>query len=192
MISTLVGYTGGTADNPTYRHIGDHIEAIRIEFDPRQVTYVDLLDIFWQSHDPTYDVFVRQYTNAIFTMTNAQMEQAQKSLEDIADVIHSKITTYIEPAGIFHPAEDYHQKYLLKEADGLYRELKTIYPDEKDFAASTATAKLNGYLGCNGNPEILAAEMSELGLSPPMQQRLLTYVTTSCEGFSGLSCPVPE
>ena len=192
VVKTTVGYTGGTTLNPDYRHIGDHSEAVRVEYDSEQIAYADLLEVFWQSHDPTYAYFVRQYRNAIFPLDEKQMTAARRSRDELASNLKGEITTVIEPAGPFYPAEDYHQKYLLRKAEAIYRELKAIYPDEKDFADSTAAAKINGYLGCNGNPKKMAEEIDSFGLSREMRQRLLEFVTTSCKDFGGLSCPVPK
>lgn len=192
MIRTTVGYSGGTAVNPDYHHIGDHSETVRVEFDPAQVSYEELLAGFWESHDPTSQVWNRQYRNVIFTLTATQQEQAERSRTAVAARLHRPIHTAIEPAGTFYPAEDYHQKYLLRQAEGIFRDLQAIYPDAKAFAASTAAARLNGYLGCNGNPAQLQKEIGELGLSPTMQQRLRKYVSTSCKQFSGVTCPTPR
>ncbi len=116
------GYIGGTIPHPTYQQVceGDtgHAEAIQITFDPRQISYRKLVDIFWTAHDPTQlnrqgaDVGT-QYRSAIFTHSGAQQEAAQDSLraEDQSGRHARKIVTRIEPATEFFPAEDYHQEY---------------------------------------------------------------------------------
>jgi len=192
VIRTKVGYSGGKAANPDYHNIGDHSEAIRIEFDPQQLSYTDLLAVFWESHDPTYQVWSRQYRNAIFALNETQKRLAEESRARLAGRSSEKILTAIEPAGEFYPAEDYHQKYLLRRAEGIFRELRAIYPDEKQFAASTAAARLNGYLGCNGDGDLLEQEIDRLGLSRPMQEQLVKYVSSSCSQFRGLTCPSPR
>jgi len=192
VIRTAVGYAGGTSSNPTYHDLGDHSETVRIEFDPRQVSYQELLTVFWESHDPTYQVWSRQYRNAVFTLTESQREQAEASRNRLAARYREKIVTAIEPAGTFYLAEDYHQKYLLRQADSIFHDLQAAYPEAKELTASTAAARLNGYLGCSGDPDVLQREIGELGLSPAMQQRLIEYVSTECEHFSGASCPTPR
>jgi peptide-methionine (S)-S-oxide reductase len=113
-------YIGGTVPNPTYKQVcgGDtgHAEAIRIGFDPEQLSYGDLLDIFFATHDPTQlnrqgnDVGT-QYRSAIFPMTVMQEEQANQAIAR-AQADHTKpIVTTIEQAEEWYPAEDYHQGY---------------------------------------------------------------------------------
>ncbi len=125
VLSTKVGYTGGTKKHPTYEEVceGDtgHAEAVQVEFDPAKVTYAHLVDRFWKIHDPTQmnrqgpDVGF-QYRSAIFTTSPEQDKQAKESLSKLqaSGTLHGKIATRIEPAGDFWPAEEYHQKYFEK------------------------------------------------------------------------------
>lgn len=180
------------AEAPDYHHIGDHSETIQVEFDPQRVSYEQLLKIFWESHDPGYDVYSRQYRNAIFYLNDQQRDTAEASRREIAGAFRGRIYTAVEPAGEFYAAEDYHQKYLLRKATGIFRELQAIYPDAESFTASTAAAHINGYLGCNGEREELERELGELGLSREMQERLVEHVASSCDRFAGLTCPAPK
>ena len=123
--STRVGYTGGTLANPTYKEVctdrTGHAEAVEVNYDPTQVSYDQLLHIFWENHDPTQlnrqgPDFGTQYRSAIFYHSPAQREQAQASkaaLEKTAG-FSRPIVTEILPATTFYPAEDYHQQYLEK------------------------------------------------------------------------------
>ena len=116
------GYTGGQTKNPTYAQVCDgdtgHAEAIQIEFDPQKTTYEKLLEVFWTAHDPTQlnrqgaDIGT-QYRSAIFTHSAAQQILARTALEtESSSGRHArKIVTEIVPAGVFYPAEDYHQEY---------------------------------------------------------------------------------
>lgn len=165
---------------------------ISLEFDPVQVSFTDLLDVFWESHDPGYDSYLRQYRNAIFYTNDAQREQAEASLRAIEHAYRGQVSTVVEPAGEFYPAEDYHQKYLVRKAKGILHEFQAIYPDPESLAASTAVARVNGYLGCNGQPEELERALPRLGLSRQMQELLVAHMTTSCDRFVGLTCPAPE
>lgn len=125
VISTRVGYSGGDVSNATYRNHGTHAEAIEVTFDPLLTTYRDLLEYFFQVHDPTTknrqgnDVGM-SYRSAIYYLND---EQKQIAIDTIADVDASgiwpgKVVTEVEPAGPFWEAEPEHQDYLLKFPDG--------------------------------------------------------------------------
>ena len=165
---------------------------VLVEFDPQVVSYQQLLEIFWSSHNPTYEIFSRQYRNAVLYLSEEQRIQAEQSRADIRKLKNRPIHTAIEKAGDFYSAEDYHQKYYLRRLDRLIGEFKQIYPDNKQFVASTAAARINGYLGCNGKPEDLKKELALLGLSPAAQEYLVNHVATGCSRFKGMSCPAPK
>ena len=114
------GYTGGQTVNPSYKQVcgGDtgHAEAIRIGFDPAVISYADLLDVFFATHDPTQlnrqggDVGT-QYRSAIFPQDDQQADEARAAIKRAqADHLQPIVTT-IEPMGEWYPAEDYHQDY---------------------------------------------------------------------------------
>ena len=151
-----------------------------------------MLDVFWESHDPGYDVYSRQYRNAVFYLNETQRNEAEASRRRVAKDARDEIVTAIEPAGEFFAAEDYHQKYLLRKAAGILQEFQEIYPEDSSLTASTAAAHINGYLGCNGEVSVLEMELPELGLSPQMQARLVEHVTASCDRFAGLTCPAQK
>ncbi len=120
VVATAVGYTGGEKVNPTYEevctHTTGHTEAVLVEFDPKVVTYRQLLDFFWKSHDPTSgdrqgpDVG-NSYRSAIFTFGPEQLKEAMASREEYQKNLADRITTEIAPAGKFWVAEDYHQQW---------------------------------------------------------------------------------
>ena len=123
--STTVGYCGGSFASPTYKDVctdrTGHAEAVQVEYDPAQVSYDELLDVFWDNHDPTTrnrqgpDVGT-QYRSVIFYHTPEQKAAAAASKERLAKSGKYKrpIVTQIVPAGTFWQAEDYHQQYLEK------------------------------------------------------------------------------
>ena len=126
VISTRVGYTGGTRDHPTYEqvssHTTGHAEAVEVVFDPSLVTYTQLLDVFWSIHDPTQmnrqgpDVG-SNYRSAIFYNGQEQREIAEASLNKAQESPRfkgKKIVTQVVPASTFWPAEEYHQQYFEK------------------------------------------------------------------------------
>jgi len=125
VISTTVGYTGGTVENPTYEQVctdrTGHAEAVQVEYDPARISYEALLDVFWSCHDPTQrdrqgpDVG-RQYRSAIFFHDTGQEQAAKESKAalEASGRFRQPIVTEIVPAAPFWRAEDYHQQYLEK------------------------------------------------------------------------------
>lgn len=121
VLSVTSGYAGGTHPNPTYEEVctgrTGHAEVVQIEYDPGQVSYEDLLGLFWEIHDPTTlnrqgpDVGT-QYRSAIFFHDDAQEVQARKSKEVSSGRFGRPIVTEVAPAEAFYPAEDYHQRYF--------------------------------------------------------------------------------
>lgn len=126
VLSTTVGYTGGSTPDPVYEEVCSgstgHAEAVRVEYNPVEVSFGDLLGVFWKVHDPTTlnrqgpDIGT-QYRSAIFFHNERQEIQAKHSKEEIekSGRYPRKIVTDIVPAGEFHRAEEYHQQYLEKQ-----------------------------------------------------------------------------
>ena len=131
VIVTAVGYAGGYTPNPTYREVctgkTGHAEVVRVVFDPKVVTYEQLLAKFWENHDPTQGMRQgndtgTQYRSVIFTSNPAQQKIAEASRDafeqNLAKAGYGHITTAIVPLGEFYFAEDYHQQYLAKVPNG--------------------------------------------------------------------------
>ena len=125
VISAISGYAGGTTENPTYEevcsHRTGHAEVVAVEFDPAQVSYEQLLDIFWSNHNPTTrdrqgpDIG-SQYRSVVFFHSPEQQRAAEEKKEalDKSGRFRHPIVTQIEPAPTFYRAEEYHQQYLRK------------------------------------------------------------------------------
>ncbi len=140
-----VGYAGGEMENPTYRDLGKHAETIHVIYDPELISYVDLLDAFWQNHSPTTQTYSNQYRSIIFYSSEEQQDMAKKYLENKKTEAEKDIYTEILPVENYTTAEDYHQKYLLKSNDLLYKRLRGIFDTEEDYVKSILATKLNGY-----------------------------------------------
>ena len=129
VLETQVGYEGGTITSPGYEQVSSgatgHAESVQIAFDPEQLPYAKLLDYFFRMHDPTtknrqHNDVGTQYRSAIFYTSEAQRKTAErvKAEFDRSGRFKTPIVTEITPAGPFYPAEEYHQKYLVKHPDG--------------------------------------------------------------------------
>lgn len=130
VFSTQVGYAGGFTPNPTYEEVctgqTGHNEVVRVQFDPSKISYPQLLQVFWESHNPTQGMRQgndrgTQYRSGIYTYPG-QQEEAQESLKNYQEVLNSagfkEITTEVIPAPTFYYGEDYHQQYLHKNPNG--------------------------------------------------------------------------
>jgi peptide-methionine (S)-S-oxide reductase len=176
VIRTRVGYAGGTEKNPSYHALGDHTETIQMDYDPAVISYEKLLEVFWNSHDPTVSE-PRQYMSLIFYHNEAQKKAAFKSkiLEEAR--IKNPLVTEIRPAGAFYLAEDYHQKYGLRMERSLVKEFSVMYPAKEGFVNSTAAARINGYLDGYGSLADLQGDLPGLGLSRVARDRLIRVVS---------------
>jgi peptide-methionine (S)-S-oxide reductase len=129
--TTAVGYQNGVTPNPTYEEVcggkTGHAEAVMVAYDPKKVSYEDLLKVFFEEHDPTQGMrqgndVGTQYRSAIYYVNDAQKETAQRARDAYDAELHAAgkeaVTTEIEPAGPFYYAEDYHQQYLHKVPNG--------------------------------------------------------------------------
>ena len=129
--STAVGYAAGFTPNPTYAEVCSgmtgHSEVVLVIYDPKRVTYPQLLKVFWESHNPTQGMRQgndtgTQYRSGIYPFNDGQRKFAEESLRNYQELLtragHGRISTEIKPAGDFYYAEDYHQQYLAKNPNG--------------------------------------------------------------------------
>jgi hypothetical protein len=145
-----------------------------------------LLDIFWESHNPTVQSWSQQYKTAVFYHNEEQKRLSEESRDMMASSLSGKVVTRMLPFTGFQLAEGYHQKYKLKNHMSILHEFEAKYPDVEGMVSSTAAARLNGYLGGNGTCEQLKAEISGFGLSDVSKKALLEEV---CQGIIGKTCP---
>jgi methionine-S-sulfoxide reductase len=177
VVRTRVGYCGGTLKDPTYHNLGDHTESIQVDFDPTKLTYGQILDRIWVSHNPCATAWSRQYMSAIFYEGEAQKKAILESKAKMEQKLGRPVKTAILPLTTFWLAEDYHQKYELRSTGDLMKEFKVLFPNEKDFLNSTAAARVNGYIGGQGTAQQLKSEIDLLGLSEEGKKRLQAYVS---------------
>ncbi len=175
MIRTRVGYAGGRTKAPNYGRIGDHTETVQVDYNPDRITYSRLLEIFWKNHRPTGYSRSRQYMNAVFFHNEQQQKLAMISKAALERRIGSPVNTEVVPLRSFTMAEDYHQKYILKQHP-LKNEILRIYPRHEDFINATVAARLNGYVGGHGTKDQLSREINSLGLSAHGKKMLTEMV----------------
>lgn len=147
-----------------------------MDFDPKTIGYDQLLNHFWQGHNPTSPAWSTQYMSAVFYHDPVQEAMARESLSREEKRRGKKIHTKILPAGTFYLAETYHQKYYLKGDPLFIKEIKRMYPRDESITDSTVAARLNGYLGGNGTPALLEKESAGYGLSSQAEEKLRLIV----------------
>ncbi|KAF7809671.1 peptide methionine sulfoxide reductase A5 [Senna tora] len=149
VVRTTVGYAGGSKTKPEYRNVKDHAESVQVEYNPRLISFKELLDVFWSSHDPR-QVFGQgpdvgnQYRSIIFTNGTEESRLAAVSKEKEQTRSRSSVvTTQIQQLGTFYPAEPEHQKFELKQNSFLLHLLGSL--PEEELERSNLATKLNGY-----------------------------------------------
>ena len=125
VVSTRVGYTGGDVPNATYRNHGNHAEGVEINFDPSQISFRDILEFFFQIHDPSTlnqqgNDLGLSYRSGIYCVDEAQKAEAIRTIADVeaSGIWPNKVVTEIKPVGDFWEAEPEHQDYLLRYPTG--------------------------------------------------------------------------
>jgi len=177
VLRTRVGYAGGTKEKPTYYSMGDHTEAISIDYDPKVISYNDLLGHFWNAHRCVRNNSSRQYMNAVFYQNDGQRKLAMASLLEQAKRLNintDEIKTHILPVASFTYAEGYHQKYYLTRHSDIRDFLSKTYPDAKSLADSTVATRLNAYLGAGMSKDwkAFSQELAGYGLPEHLEKQL--------------------
>jgi hypothetical protein len=141
------------------------METIQIDYDPEKISYTNLLQVFFSNHNPTWPSPIRQYASAIFFHDEEQEHLAKGAMKDVGKKYGKKISTELVSYTGFTRAEDYHQKYYLRNTRTLMDQYKDRFPNEDAFTDSTAVTRVNSYIGGNGSSEQLEKEKNELGIS---------------------------
>lgn len=178
VLRTRVGYSGGRSTNPTYKSSDQHTEVVEIDYDPTQISYEDLVEIFFAKHNETlkpYDVRVK---SLIFYRNDEQKRVAERILERIRSEAPEDEYVYTELKSfeVLYLAEDEHQNRSLKLEPSIYNEIKQMYETEENILNSILAAKLNGYIYGYGSPEGALELLEKSGLSEPSRLRLLEVI----------------
>jgi peptide-methionine (S)-S-oxide reductase len=179
VIRTRVGYSGGTKEDPTYRNMGDHTETLEIDFDPKKISFEEVIEEFWKNHNPLRDSYKgRQYMSILLYHDDTQKNVALKTKKDWEEVLKGEIQTEIVPYSKFFMAEDYHQKYYLKRRQSTIDTLSTLYPTHQDLVNSTLVARLNGFVRGYGNLESIKREIRDWELGLNNQQAIINVLNS--------------
>jgi len=172
VLRTVVGYCGGAEASPTYHDLGDHTECIRIEFDPKRISYEKLLDIFWSNHSASS--WSRQYRSVVL-----YHDDMQRTLAETAAAARggSAAGTAIEPCGVWTAAEHYHQHYYLQN-DKLMPAFESLTPTE--FADSFTAMRLNAIVSHRGVPSLYERELDAYQLPSPQSRARVRELAQRC------------
>jgi len=163
VVRTRVGYAGGTTPNPTYHALGDHTEVVQVEYDPDELAYEDVLEVFWDCHTPAA-TGKRQYRSVVLAGDEVQRRTAERVRDRIGEGRYRAEETAIESLDAFTLAEDYHQKYELRSTPVLGDELAERLGD--GFVDSTVATRLNGFVAGHGDDERRREFLARLDLPP--------------------------
>lgn len=160
-----MGYAGGTKAQPSYHDLGDHAEAVEIGYDPKRISYEQLLVELFAAHTPSQgEPWSRQYRSAIFVRSDEERHAAELAVRMAEKRLGRAVSTAIEEAGPFWAAEDYHQKYELRSRRAQWSALTQAYPDIDALVRSTEAARLNAWAA--GYLDDAALARSLAGLVP--------------------------
>lgn len=177
VIGTRVGFAGGTTAEPTYRGMGDHTETVELRFDPALVSYDELLEVFWNNHNP-YNINGykdRQYQSLLLYRNEDQAEAFRRMKSRMEDA-KGILDTELAPFKAFYPAESRHQKYYLKRFPDAVEKLKSLYSSEEELERSTLAARLNGVAKGFLNLERLQQEMLGWPLAENELKEMLSLI----------------
>ncbi len=177
VVSTRVGYAGGSLPRPTYHDLGDHAETVQIDYDPSVIGYEQLLELFWANHNPYARPYSPQYRSMILYHSEEQRRAAEAFVASASG--ERDPSTEIEEIGRFTRAEDYHQKYRLQTASRLRRTVEGLIARFGSFDAfvdSTVAARLNGYVAGWAPKDRLERQIDAFGLSEEAKTAVLEAV----------------
>lgn len=171
---TRVGYAGGTEPDPTYFSLGDHTEVVQVAYDPAELSYEDLLEVFWTNHDWSTSAPKRQYRNVVLVHDDEQYEVARRERAALAERTGRSVSTDVDRLEGFTSAEAYHQKYELQSTPVVGDELESLYGD--GFVDSTVVARLNGFVAGHGSSTQRDEMLAALGVPTPVLAELRRHL----------------
>ncbi|WP_203331986.1 peptide-methionine (S)-S-oxide reductase MsrA [Planococcus beigongshangi] len=179
VLRTRVGFAGGTSPKPTYRHMGDHTEAVEIDFDPAVILYEELLRTFWQNHYPNRGNYKgRQYISLIRYRGQEQRAAINKVKKEMEKGLGEAIETDIAAFEDFTLADARHQKYYLKRYPHTLEQLQDLLPKPEHLVDSTFAARLNGFVKGYGKLRLLKDEIAAWDIAEENKEILLTKLAS--------------
>lgn len=178
VVRTRTGYAGGTASDPTYRHMGDHTETVEVDFDPVVLAYDDILRVFWNGHRPENinGYKGRQYQSMLLYRSPEQKDAIERVLEERRVSGKGEPATEIGPFSVFYAAEERHQKYYLKRYPHAVERLLTLYGSIAEMDRSTLAARLNGLAKGYANRSGVLEDISRWPLPEEERERIAACV----------------
>lgn len=175
--STRVGYAGGTSSHPTYRQMGDHTVTVQMEFDAKVISFEEIAELFWNSHNPMNinDYKGRQYMSLLFYGDGKQQAAIQRVV-DKRKKLGLAPETEIAPYSEFYAAESRHQKYYLKRHPNAMEKLSLLYPSEDELVSSTLAARLNGLAKGYTNLEHIKNEILEWPIPVTNREMMIDHI----------------
>jgi peptide-methionine (S)-S-oxide reductase len=152
--------------------LGGHTEALQVDFDPQQLSFEDVINLVWSSHNPIGVVRRSQYKSAIWYEDDQQKAIIESTMEPLVQRFDQQLTTEVLPLETFYNAEDYHQKYSLQHHKSVMDSFSRMYPQFCDFNDSTAAARLNGFAAGYGSQAMFESEKSLYGIDVEMLQQI--------------------
>lgn len=174
VLRTRVGYAGGTSPKPTYRELGDHSEAVEIDFDPAIASLEALLTAFWTNHDPVNinGYKGRQYQSMLLYRDEAQHADIRRA-KLLMEEEKGSLDTEVAPLRAFELAEPRHQKYYLKRFPDAYAKVAARYPSEDSLRDATLAARLNGLAKGFTNRERIVGEIAAWPIDEQERETLI-------------------
>ena len=146
---------------------------MQVDFDPTQISYEEIVNLFWKSHNPILPSRSSQYKSAIWFANDNQLDVINSTMQPLVAKHERDLTTEVLPLATFYNAEDYHQKYSLQRHRSLMNTFKTMYPAFQGFVDSTAAARLNGFASGRGSQSLFEMEKDTYGFELSELDRLI-------------------
>lgn len=178
VLRTRVGYSGGVSENPRYEVVDLHSEVVEIDYDPEVISYGQLIDVFFASHNETLRPYDQRVKSLIFYRNESEHQIAQDKLQAIRMKTPEDESVYTELKAfkVFYLAEAEHQNRSLKQEVSLYRELTEIYETPERIQLSILASKLNGYIYGYGSMESARVLLEQSGLSEASRRRVIEVI----------------